>query len=687
LAAGLLASCRSGKDPYAPEKPPVPVAQDVRPGTQAYVTSTCGLCDAGCGIRVRVVNGRAVKVEGNPESPVNRGGLCARGGAALELLYHPNRVPGPMRRLGARGEKRWEPISWDDAIAALREPLDRLRSAGRPHGAVLVDGEAQGTTHALWSRFMAAFGSPNHIGHGATGRAGVVETLRTMTGTAGMPGYDFERAACVVLAGTGAIESSPLAMHLSRALAGGARPRLVCLSPRLPSTAALVDEWLAVKPGHLAAALLAILQVLLRDQLVDETLLQKAEGFDRVRASLDQTYSPARVAEKAGIPAEQLESLARELVASRPSVVVVDEETRDPAAVAAAVMLNAALGSLGVAGGMVLGRREGAASKPSADARPLPSCLLSLPEAIISGNPYPVEALLLYYSNPAFSKPDGASWMNAMAKVPFVVSFSPVFDESTLLADLLLPDLTFFERWDLLEPSRGTGVISLRQPVVAPLGDGMQAGQVVLRLASALGGAVAEALPWTSYREAVMVVLHERTGLDEASLDELDKGVCKLRDESEPASESFAGLLSVTPVLVERPTSSVGDAATFPFGLWPFRDLAHAEGGFRDFPWLAELSGGPHPWSGYVEISPDDARRLTIRDGDWVAVTSPVARIELCARVHPHIKPGVLGLRLGGWGRTVGDVHGTPARLLSAVADPEGHWLAHATRAKVEKIG
>ena len=709
VAAGLWAGCRPGRDPYAPDKPVVPLAPGTRLGAESYVLSTCGMCDTGCGIRVRVVDGRAVKVEGNPASPVNRGGLCARGLAGLEMLYHPDRIRGPMHRHGNRGDQQWEAISWNDAIGELRARLEKLRASGDTPRLVLVDGESRGTTHALWARFLTAFGSPNHLGHSATGRAAVVETLRAMTGKAGLPGYDFERAACVLLVGTGALESSPQAMHLSRALAAPTRPRMLCASPRLPKTAALVDEWLAVAPGRAGALLLGLLHVLLREQLADESAIEKSAGFEAVRSRVMTAYSPAQAAQAAGVAPNRIETLARELVATRPSVVVVDEETKDAVAVAAALVLNAVLSSIGGPGGMLLEAGESVGfSPPDLDERAWAglaaatidgrapgqrsfetSRILAVPDAILSGKPYPVEVLLLHYSNPVFSKPDGRRWAEAIAKVPFVVSFSPILDESARFADLLFPEASFLERWDVVAPTRGSGALSLRQPVVAPLATAMQTGDVVLRLAAALGESVAKSFPWKTYREAVLARLAASSGDADGLLDDLaSNGVCKAGGKGDAADGTFAGLLDVTPVLAEKDAPKVGEPVQFPFALCPFRDRGYAEGGVRQFSWLAELPGGGDPWRSCVEMAPEDAVKLGVADGDWVAVTSPVVRVELRVRIHPRIKLGVLGLPLGGWGRVVGDSSGTPARLLAGLADPStGQWLAWATRAKVGIIG
>jgi anaerobic selenocysteine-containing dehydrogenase len=293
---------------------------------------------------------------------------------------------------------------------------------------------------------------------------------------------------------------------------------------------------------------------------------------------------------------------------------------------------------------------------------------------------------LLQYSNPTFSKPDGKRWAQAMAKVPFVVSFSPILDESALGADLLLPDRSFLERWDVVGPARGSGTFSLRQPVVAPLGNAMQTGDVVLRLAAALGDSVAKAFPWKDCREAVLARFAACSGNDGGAFGELNaKGVWKVGGDG---GGGAAGLLDVTPASAENAPATAGDAVQFPFVLCPFRGRGCAEGGARQFPWLVELPGsGDDSWRGHVEIAPDDARQLGIADGDWVAVTSPVARVELRARIHAQLRPGVLGLPLGGWGRVLGDSDGTPARLLAGLADPAtGQWLAWGTRAKVGKV-
>jgi len=731
LLAGVAAGCRPSRDLYSVEKPIVPVERGLRRGSEAFVLTTCGLCQAACGLRVRVVDGRAVKVEGNAESPVNRGGVCVRGQAALELQYHVNRIRGPRRRVGERGENRWQAISWDEAIALLASELSHLRAAGEPQSLVLLDGERAGATHALWARFLKVFGSPNHVGHGATSFGAMARAVRHMTRKACLPGYDFERSRCALLVGTGALESSSHFIHLAQAMVGEARPRLLCASPRLPAMAVLVDEWIPIQPRASATLLLGILHVLLREQLGDESVLEVASGFlpwaerngipqPGLRAHVMAEFAPDKIEERIGLSAGKLAALARELVATRPSMIVVDEGMCDDATASAALLVNTLLGSINVPGGMQLdsdspqvdlgdaeldGTARSGLRAPPIDGREPGHCdfeasrILALPEAFISGKPYSARALLLSYSNPAYSKPGGRHWQEAIARVPFVVSFSPFLDESALFADLLLPDHTFFERWDIVMPGRGSRVLSLRQPVVHPLADTQQTGEVILRLARAMGViSMAKSFPWANYRQATLagiVPMEGGRGMDELeskgvwcapaaqSAPDLANGrAAKPSDELQPMP-----LWDVRGLTLAAPALTVDDPVRFPFVLVPFRGPGYAEGGMREMAWLRELPlATGNPWTERVEISPEDAGRLGIESGDAVRVESPTAEVEVHVVVCAGIRPGVLGVPLGAGPGGAAAPSGVSSLLADLVDATTGHWNACSTRAQVRKL-
>jgi anaerobic selenocysteine-containing dehydrogenase len=545
LAGAAALGCGQKKDPYRIDKPAVPGSRG-RPGEERWVLSTCALCEAGCGVKVRVVEGRAVKIEGNPEHPVNRGGLCSRGQAALQLLYHPERVRSPLRRVGARGEGKWKPISWDEAISEVVAKLGKLRAAGHPERLVLIDGEPRGFTGELWIRLLSAFGSPNHIGLGSVRAAGVkLATLYTQ-GRYGLPAYDLDRTRFVLAMGAELLESSGQAMHFMRAAGApredgrGRHLRVTCVSPRRPGCRC--DEWIAIAPGSYGALALSLAHVLVRDGLVDKDFVRdRVSGFSawRDQAGVDQpgfeelvrtAYSPDKTKEVTGIPTATVERLAHALAGEWPAVVASDASaaagSNGLATATAIFALNALLGNLERPGGVLLQRdadlsewqapaidavAAAGSAAPRIDGVGTAACPLgrsrvqAVAAAITQAEPYPVEALLLHSPDLLASLPGSRAWAAASNRVPFVMSFSSWLDEPAWLADLVLPEPCFLENWDVVSaaPAAGESVLGLRQPVVAPLHDTRSAGDIIVSLAAGLGGSVAQSLPWKSYQEAV----------------------------------------------------------------------------------------------------------------------------------------------------------------------------------------
>ncbi|MHB8876844.1 MAG: hypothetical protein ACYC8T_24370, partial [Myxococcaceae bacterium] len=173
VAGGTLAVGMTGckvlehgyPEEYWVEQPPVPLEGRWAQGEERQVRSVCMQCEGGCGIVVRVVEGRAVKIDGNKDYPTNRGGLCPKGQNGLQVLYDPDRIAGPLEREGKRGEGRWRRISWDEAIAKVAGPLRTLREEGRAHTLAVLGGRYRGHMKPLVQRFLKAYGSPYDIGH------------------------------------------------------------------------------------------------------------------------------------------------------------------------------------------------------------------------------------------------------------------------------------------------------------------------------------------------------------------------------------------------------------------------------------------------------------------------------------------------------------------------------------------
>ena len=729
LAGVAALGCRQGRDPYRIDKPVVPNIREGRVGEERWVLSTCGLCEAGCGIKVRVVEGRAVKIEGNSEHPVNSGGLCSRGQAALQALYHSDRVRSPLRRVGARGEGKWKPISWDQAIGEVVAKLGRLRAAGHPERLVLIDGETGSFTYDLWERFLKAFGSPNHIGLGSARAAGVkLATLYTQ-GRYGLPAYDLDRTRLVLAMGTDLLESSGQAMQFWCA-ARVARQRVICVSPRRPGCR--FDEWVPIAPGGYGALALSLAHVLVRDGLVDRDFLRDSvAGFSawQDQAGVEQpgfealiraAYAPGKTQEATGIAAATVERLAHALAEQRPAVVASDGSaaaaSNGLATGMAIAALNALLGNLDGGGGAAaqefsvpqweaptvdaVGTAGTAA--PRLDGAGTAACPLgrsrvqAVPAAITDGKPYPVEALFLHGTDPLTALPGQQAWRSALRQVPFSVSFASWLDESARQADLVLPASLPLETLEVVRcaPSVGERVIGLRQPVVAPSHDTRQAGDVVVALAAGLGGSVGRSLPWKSYPDAVANSLPAEILADMKETGGRWKtdAPASLPRKFEICSQAIASRMEGFPDTAKasqawpckglpawEPPRFSGDPLQFPLHLVPYRPVQFVENGMGSLPWLNELplvSGDP--WPVRAEINPADAARIGLADGDRVLVESPVGSCPAVVQVSDGVRVGAVAMALGKGG------------VIDLVVPDEDQWSGvvawQGTRVRVRKM-
>jgi anaerobic selenocysteine-containing dehydrogenase len=274
-AAVGLAGCKflehGYPEEYWIEQPPVPGQEKEAPGEERLVKSVCLQCEGGCGIEVRVVEGRAVRIRGNRDYPTNQGGLCPKGVNGLQALYDPDRIRGPMRRDGERGSGKWKPVSWDEALGEVAARLRALRLKA-PQGLAVLGGRYRGHMRALVQRFLAAYGSPNDIDHDSLCSSGDLVAHGLCQGVRDRLAYDWERTRYVLVFGAGFTESfRPTAMMLRvhGMLRGrpGQRAKIVQIDPRFGVSAARADEWVAVRPGTDAALALGIAHVLVRDGL------------------------------------------------------------------------------------------------------------------------------------------------------------------------------------------------------------------------------------------------------------------------------------------------------------------------------------------------------------------------------------------------------------------------------------
>lgn len=531
------------------------------PGIEKWVTSICGACPGGCGIRVRVVDGKAVKIEGNPLYPINVGGLCPKGASGVHALYNPDRITGPIKRVGERGTGSWKSISWDEAIMTVASRLKSIRENEEAYTFVFVGGEYRGLMHKLIERFLEAFGSPNYIRSTANNTAPIVNYLTQ--GIHDHLAYDLENTNYILSFGCPLLEgwSSPVrglrVYGYLRQERSGIRAKIVQIDTRLSITAAKSDEWISINPGTEGALALGIAHIIIREELYDKNFIENYTfGFEDWKDEIGKEhvgfktmvlkeYSPGFVSDITDIPVDIIIRLAREFAMAKPALAlgdrVISTYSNDLYSLMAVHSLNALVGSIGSSGGSLVqgdvpfsplppvekdSASEKGLSMPRIDHMgtfrfPLASSVLEiLPESILNEEPYKVNVLFLYDTNPLFSSLDLEKFHRAFERIPFIVSFSPFLDESTEYADLVLPDHTYLERWqdDPILPSVGYPLLGIRQPVMTPLYDTRHTGDVIIDIARKIGGNVAKAFPWKEFKELLMESLQGVYNADRGSI-------------------------------------------------------------------------------------------------------------------------------------------------------------------------
>lgn len=526
-----------------------PWVPDPPTGEFTQVQSVCNLCPGGCGIGIRKVGERAVKIEGRTDYPVNPGGICPVGMGGLQLLYDESlRFTSPMKRVGQRGAGEFMDITWDEAIGTLAERISNLRKKGRPEALAAIDGsQTRSTVSLLIERLLTASGSPNYV------RTPSIEDTYTigntlMQGTDGPMAYDLENATYVLSFGCGLLEGWGAPGRVIHAWSlWHENPvkrgtKIVQIESMASNTASKADLWVAPRPGTHAALALGLAHVIIKEGLYSSKFVdQHSFGFYDWRAPdgsehkgfktmvLDR-YAPEQVAKVTGVEPKVIVSLARAFAESKAPLAVYgkgkDTLNGSVYEFMAVQSLNALTGSINRPGGALPSRPlplsplppvelDATAGKglerPRLDQAGSPrypftkSLLENLSKAVAGSSESPVDALLVFSANPCFTMPDAGEFTNALKKIPFIVSFSPFRDETSHMADLILPDHTYLEKMeDVVWPvGLQYPFYGISKPVVPPLYNTKSTGDVILQLAKKIGQTVGSSFPWKNY-EAVL---------------------------------------------------------------------------------------------------------------------------------------------------------------------------------------
>src|SRR6059036_2891563 len=459
--------------------------EQIVPGVAAWFATVCRECPAGCGVIARNREGRVVKLEGNPDHPVNQGALCARGQAALQGLYHPDRFAGPLLRDGAT----LTPASWDAAQKVVADKIAALRSAAKGQAIALVTQLETSSLGALLDKWTQALGTRPRVTFEPFAYEALRAANRITFGRDAIPYFAFEDAEVVLSFGADFLETWLSNVNYARTFArmhtvrDGRAGTFIHVEPRQSLTAANADQWVRNAPGTELMIVAAILKL----------IVEEGRGADRAVAAAVAQVDPKTVAAESGLSYETLVGLASALAHGRPSLVIAGGAAAsgpDATLVQYAVsLLNAALGNVGKT---VRFGSDWAYGKATPYAE-----VAKLVQAMAAGE---IEVLLLGPGvNPAFTLPGGLKAADAIKNVPFVVSFANQPDETTALAHLILPDTHWLESWGDYAPREG--VTGLMQPTMKPIRDARPLGDVLLSVGRAVLGTEEGKgpLPWPGF--------------------------------------------------------------------------------------------------------------------------------------------------------------------------------------------
>ncbi|HEY2377718.1 MAG TPA: 4Fe-4S dicluster domain-containing protein [Gemmatimonadaceae bacterium] len=631
---------------------------DTVPGVSTYYATTCRECSAACGVIAETRDGRAIKLEGNPEHPLNRGGLCARGQAALQGLYNPDRFRGPMIKQG----NTWKPAQWEDALNLVSQHLTSARGAAA--NAVFINQHETGSFPAFLDQWLAAYGMRPHLSIDLEADHAAIDANHRAYNIA-WPRLNFADAKFILsigadfLEGWGASVPQQLDFADARAKLENA-PRFVYVGPRRSLTGLNADQWIPCAPG----AELAIVNFL-----------------------ADRGAAPPQ--DQTGVAPAVLEQLRTELTSAKPSIVLSGVTTDNAGDVAATVAaLNQSLGNVGTT-------IRAADPIVAFDGMATPAELLDAVERMRAGQ---VPIVFVRGVNPAHGLPKSLNFADAFGKVPFRVSFSSYPDETTELCDVVLPDFHSLESWGDAQPVRAT--IGLQQPTMDPVFANTRAtGDVLIALAKK-DQAAAPRLTMKDYRSWLFGRL---PGGEQAVTAALTRGVMAGNLAPRPAAAT-----TVTPRRVPTLSTTTGD---YFLVVYPSPALGHGRG--TNKPWLVEL---PDPvtkitWGSWVELHPETAARLGIDRGDIVEIRAGSGTVRAPAVPYLGVRPDVVAIATGyghraatslpmydnkhrsenplqwGYGRYARDLGVNALDLLPAGTNGAGGLTLTATKVTISRVG
>jgi anaerobic selenocysteine-containing dehydrogenase len=659
---------------YVTRQPYLKMPEYTYNGESTFYATTCRECAAACGLVVRTMQGRALKVEGNKANPVNLGKTCARGQTTLQGLYNPDRVTAPTKQ-GRAKDLSGNAMNWDDAVATVSDTLKKYK----PSEIAFLMGTAPDHLFDLATDLTSAMGASAPVRYGALsmfeGRATLAQAAQEMFGQPALPFFDLASADVVVSFGGNFLETwiSPVAYTrgYSKLRKGQDRRRglFFQFETRMSQTGSVADEWISLLPGTEGLVALAL-----------GKLVAEARGGSMPKAFASVNVKAA--AEKAGVKLETLESIAAELAKARSPLAILGgpalAQTNGVETAKAVYALNAFSSSFFLS-----------PLAPGEDMYHRPASAKEMSEFVKKLESGAVKALFIHGVNPAFELPKSLGFEAALKNVETVISFATFPDETALLADYVFPDHHALESFGYQRAYTGANasVLSGMQPTVTPFVDTKATADVLLAAAAQAGFA----LPYADEFAFIQGKLQQFVPVAGGSFAAPEINTFMAYFQQHGGWWKQADFVA--------PTAS-NDAVTAPeaefeegeFFLLPFVSPILAEAGANK-PWLQETADPTTTvmWNTWVEINPETAHELGVENDDVVKIVSAAGEVEAAVYLYPAIRPDTIAMPFGqghtAYGQFAAGRGANPADLFGVNFNAAGDLAYAGIKVRVEKTG
>lgn len=653
-ATASAAAALPGCEPAARKLIPYVVPDDnVVPGVPSFFATTCSECPAGCGVVARIREGRVIKLEGNPADPIGQGSLCARGQAALQGLYNPDRLAHPYLRDEHGALKQ---ISWDDAEKTFAEKLAAAAKAGKDRVA-FFGAPAGPTFRKIALAWLDAFASSRAIFYEAINYESMRIAAESLFGRRDLPVYRIDQAEVLISFGADFLETWQSPVELARQYSIFRTPkerrgaltigRSIYVGPRLSMTASKCDEWISATPDAMTDVAWSVLHLLIKQRVVSPVA-----GIDlNAMSAALSNFDPLGVSQRPGVPASTISAIADAFGKAGSALAIAGSD--DPSAHVAAFMLNLLTGNFG----KTVMFLEGAAADE-------PSMTDDVDASVNAMRDGQIDLLVIAGANPVFTMPPALRVAGAIQKVPFVVWAGGVPDETATMANLLLPAHHPLESWRDSAPR--AGIRGLGQPVMQPVFDSKPVGDILL--ASAIANRASP--PWQTTADAIKTEwLAMAPKANGASPDDF---WVKVRREG--------GLFEDNRVAEVKIPATAAPPVPVPkvlpqLSVYTYPHIFFYDGRGADKPWLQEL---PEPvsqivWDSWAEIHPATAEKLGVATDDIIEVKTGHGVIELPALIQRTVHPGVIAIPIGQGHRAYGRYAKDVGANAWAILPPRAH--------------